>query len=320
MSGDIVMKYEKPFKTYEEQADLLVARGMVASRDELILRLQDADYYRLSGYWHIFKRSDGLFLEGTSLAKIWELYTFDRQLKLVVFDAIERIEVYLRTQLAYELAGRGGPFGYMQPEALPNLSRSGYDKLIQRCRTAYARSREPFAIHFKSDYSGDELPPYWVLVNLMDFGMVLTLYRGAPNDVRKSIASRFDLKPRVMDSWLVALNTIRNICAHHGRLWNRVLGTKPMIPREKNDPRWHEPFEVRPDKIFSILTILSYMLETAAASSAWRARLFLLLRTRLPDDLRRMGFVKGWESCPIWTKWLSEYAEGYEMKRRGNDD
>ncbi len=298
------MKYEKPFKTYEEQADLLFERGMVADREELMLRLRDVGYYRLSGYWHIFKREDDSFIQGTSLDEVWDHYTFDRQFKLVVFDAIERVEVFLRTQLAYELAGESGPFGYVHPESLPNLNRSSYDKLMKRCREAYDRSREPFAIHFKNEYSENELPPYWALVNLMDFGTVLTLYKGAPNGTRKLIADLFEVAPRVLDSWLITLNTVRNICAHHGRLWNRTLGTRPMIPRKKNDSRWHEPVEVRPDKVFGALTILSYMLETAAPSTAWRTRLFSILQTRSPGDLRRMGFSKDWKLCPIWARWL----------------
>lgn len=298
------MRYEKPFKTFDEQADLLIGRGMAADRGELIQCLRSAGYYRLSGYWHIFKQKDDTFLDGTNLARVWDLYTFDRQFKLVVFDAVERVEVYLRAQLAYELAKSSGPFGYEDPQNLPNLSQVRYAKLMERCRKAYDRSREPFALHFKKDYSENSLPPYWALVNLMDFGMVLTLFRGAPNEVRESIASAFGIKPKVMESWLRTLNTVRNICAHHGRLWNRTLGTRPMIPRKKNDPRWHVPHEVRPDKVFAVLTILSHMLEVAAPNTAWRERLFALLGTCPQEDLRRMGFGDGWETCPIWTKWL----------------
>lgn len=299
------MRYEKPFKTYEEQADILTSRGMIANRSELICRLQDAGYYHLSGYWHIFLTDSNAFLEGTTLNQAWDLYIFDRQFRLITFDAIERVEVYLRTQLAYELAKTSGPFGFSNPANLPNLPKEDYDKLMGRCRNAHNRSREQFAMHFKEAYGDEhELPPYWVLVNLMDFGMITTLYRGAPAAVRKSVSRAFDIEPRVMDSWLVTLNTVRNICAHHGRLWNRTLGTKPTIPRKKNDARWHVPYEVLPDKMFAVLTILSHMLEIAAPSTAWRDRLFDLLNARSTADMCRMGFTAGWQACPIWARWL----------------
>ena len=108
-------EYKKPWLTFEEQADLLIVeRGLVADRDDLIAHLANVGYYRLSGYWFIFKRKpeadkegekDERFVEGTTFDQIWKLYTFDRQFRLIVLDAIERVEVYFRTQLAYELAG-----------------------------------------------------------------------------------------------------------------------------------------------------------------------------------------------------------------------
>lgn len=100
------MEYTKPFLTFEEQADLLMKdRGMVADRDDLIRHLQDVGYYRLSGYWHIHKKhGSDEFWEGTTFKRVWDMYVFDRQFRLVVLDAVERVEVYMRTQLAYLLA------------------------------------------------------------------------------------------------------------------------------------------------------------------------------------------------------------------------
>lgn len=100
------MEYTKPFLTFEQQADLLMNdRGMVADRDDLINHLRDVGYYRLSGYWHIHKKQGSdEFWEGTTFRRVWDMYVFDRQFRLVVFDAVERVEVYMRTQLAYILA------------------------------------------------------------------------------------------------------------------------------------------------------------------------------------------------------------------------
>lgn len=188
----------RPYGIYEAvqnvrgtSRDLIDQRGMVADRASLIEHLQDAGYYRLSGYWHIFKQPDDMFRGGTTFAKVWDLYTFDRQFRLVVFDAIERVEVYFRTQLAYELARTTGPFGFNDRNNLPNLGEERYGRFIRKCKEAFNRSREPFAIHFKDKYGDErELPPYWMLVNLMDFGMTLTLYKGASNGIRKRIAQK----------------------------------------------------------------------------------------------------------------------------------
>lgn len=301
------MEYTKPFLTFEQQADLLIdERGMVADWNDLIRHLQDVGYYRLSGYWHIHKKQDGTdkFREGTTFERVWETYVFDRQFRLVVLDAVERVEVYMRTQLAYLLAEQTGPFGFLDPANLPRLKQERYEHFMGKCHDAYGRARgsEPFAKHFHDKY-GDkqDLPPYWMLVNVMDFGMVVTLYKGAPVPVRKTIADDLGVSTKVLDSWLVTVNTVRNICAHHGRLWNRVIGNPPMIPRACE---WHEPFEVRNDKMFGTLTVLSYLLERVAPDTGWRDRLLGLVGGLSLCNQGRMGFARDWESCPLWARWL----------------
>lgn len=299
------MDYTKPSLSYEEQADLVIARGMICDREDLVNHLRDVGYYRLSGYWHGFRREDDMFVEGTCFSTVWERYAFDRQFRLLVFDAIERVEVSLRTKLAYELSREGGPFGYLSPDNLPRLKPVQYDRFIHTCRDKIERSREPFVEHFLNQY-GDchDLPPYWMIVNTMDFGQVLTLYRGAPAEVRGGIADELGLSARVLESWLVSLNTVRNICAHHGRLWNRVIGTKPAIPNAKRDGRWHEPYAVDPNRVFCIVTILSFLLEKVAPQTKWRDRMLDLFNRYPAVPKEDMGFTSGWQRCPLWSAWV----------------
>lgn len=174
-------------------------------------------------------------------------------------------EIYFRTRLAYELTKTTGVFGYRDNANLPGLSEEGHTRFIKKCEGAFNRSREPFAIDFKEKY-GDAhaLPPYWTLVNLVDFGMMLMLYRESANSIRKGVAADLGVSPKILESWLVCLNTVRNMAAHHGGLWNRRLGIQPTIPRRKNDVRWHEPHNVKPNRMFEALTVLSYLLERIA--------------------------------------------------------
>lgn len=304
------MRYTKPWLSYEQQADRLVNRGLLCDRQELIKRLVDVGYYRLSGYLYIFKLDptggDESFVPGTSLDKVWELYTFDRQLRLITLDAIERVEVYMRTQLAYLLAETSGPFGYLDKTTLPNMDYRAYGKFMTRCFGAYDRSRTLFIEHFKNKYGDShELPPYWTLVNIMDFGMMLTLFRGSPDSVKKSIAGELEVPPEVLESWLLTLNTVRNVCAHHDRLWNRRLGNQMKIPRRRRYPEWHDPYEVPNSNTCGLLTVLSYVLERIAPGTSWHGKLEMLLNAREEDDLRRMGFGEGWRECPLWSRWMT---------------
>lgn len=292
------MRYEKPYISLDNLADRLIARGLEASHEELVESLREVGYFRLSGYWNLFKRPDGTFREGASLAEVWRLYTFDRQLRLVCLDAVERVEVYLRARLAHLLARDYGPFGYLDSSGLPRLGEERRMRFIARCRAEYARSSEPFAVHFREKYGEvHDMPPIWMLANMMDLGSVITLYRGASAAIRNEIASELGVAARVLDSWLVSINTLRNCCAHHARLWNREFGTRPKIPR---DPCWHDPVEIGNGRLFGLLTVLSFLLETTAPKTRWRERLCVLLASLPTDDLRHMGFPEDWERCPIW--------------------
>ena len=317
------MKFEKVWLSFDEQADLLMKeRGLIADRANLIRHLKEVGYYRLSGYWYIFKRcnaagavdpTDERFVEGTTFEEIWGLYTFDRQLRLVALDAIERVEIYFRTQLAYELAKETGAFGYLDKRNLPRLNKDDYSNFVSHCKSEYARSREPFVLHFKKKYGDAEpMPPYWIMVNIMDFGTMLRLYRGASIEIRNRIANRIGVSARVLESWLITLNTARNICAHHGRLWNRGFGTRPTIPTVKKYPEWHEPFEIRSDNLLGVLTILSFLLERVAPDTSWRTKLFKLLETRTVADFNRMGFAEGWQESPLWKPWIESDGSGAE--------
>jgi abortive infection bacteriophage resistance protein len=201
----------------------------------------------------------------------------------------------------YRLAHAQGPFGYLDCANLPGLKPDEHAAFISRLATEYEGSQEQFIKHFRGAY-GDAhtLPPYWMITELMAFGTLLRLYRGSPQPVKREIAERFGVNAVVMESWLKTLNIIRNICAHHGRLWNRELGYKPKIPRK--DLRWHEPVVVPSNRVFGVLTILKYMLEEVAPQSGWTDRFLTLLDEY--SDLRRdrMGFPDGWEECPVWRR------------------
>jgi abortive infection bacteriophage resistance protein len=308
--GGFYMRYTKPALTFEQQADKLLQRGLIADRDTLIERLSVVSYYRLTGYWHIFRQPDPIqndqflddFQPGTNFDEIWNRYAFDRRLRLAVMDAIERVEIVVRTTLAYHHAHSYGPFGYTtEPSSLPNLKKEKQIRFLSSVLNESGRSKDTFVVHFDRKYASHHFYlPIWMAVEIMSFGSVFTMYKGCSSQIRQAVAIRFGEDDKVFETWLLTLNTIRNICAHHGRLWNRELGTKPRIPRKRKFPDWHTPVEVGNARMFGVLTICKWSLDRIAPQSQWVNRLRTLL-IEYPDiPLISMGFPDNWQASAIW--------------------
>lgn len=309
--GGFSVRFEKQALTIEEQVDLLTSRGMTGDAARIANSLAMANYYRLSGYWYPFQTAQDCFQPGTAFEQIWRRYTFDRHLRLLVMDALERIEITLRTQFAYHHAHSHGPFAYHDDSrSLPKLSETRWREFREKLLAEIDRSREPFLKHFRENYgTHHRVPPVWCAIEVISFGSLVTLCRNTTHKVKKSVANAFGVPPVVLESWILSLNSIRNICAHHGRLWNKELGVKPMIPLAADYPEWHEPISIGPERVFGILTICKHCLDHIAPQSHWPDRLSQLL-ARYPEiPIAEMGFPVNWLQSPIWKK--KEWRLGY---------
>lgn len=295
------MKFTKPPLSYQQQADLLAARGLVIDDQAALLRqLQAVGYYRLCSYWHPFKLPDSTFAAGTTFDTVWSYYVFDRQLRLAVMDAIERVEVAVRTALVTQLAMRYGQFAHTDPRHFPSALLSTHTRFVDELREEARRSKEVFVEHFRANY--DEFPdlPVWAAAETMTFGAMFTLFKMSERRVQRDVANRYGVAGPVLLSWLQTLNYVRNLCAHHARLWNRELAIKPVVPDLKNAPAWHTPQPIANNRPFVVLTLLHFMLAQIAPQSAWRARLYALF-DRFPGiPTAPMGIPAGWRDHALW--------------------
>lgn len=295
------MKYIKPPLTFEEQANLLINRGLeVANPESLLIHLNNVSYYRLSAYWYPYRQLDDTLKSGTTFEMIWRRYTFDRQLRLLVMDAIERVEIAFRTQLTNIFTLKYGAFGHLNPANLPKIGSARWNDLIQKIRDEALHSQERFVEHYRQKYKEEADLPLWMAVELMTFGMLFTFFRGTESAIKRKVAAIYGISAEVLDSWLHCLNQIRNICAHHGRLWNRALGIKPAIPRLNKHPEWHRPVEVGNERLFAVLTLLRYLIAHTAPMSRWPVRVKKLLADYSDIPLAPMGYPRDWKDCPIW--------------------
>ncbi|WP_062381108.1 Abi family protein [Demequina pelophila] len=302
------MRYAKPALAFPEQAAQLMGRGLIADRAALIRRLETVSYFRLSGYAFAFRTAGSdRFRTGTRLEHVWLRYTFDRALRLLVLDALERVEVDVRTQLVTELAIGSGPFGYLDPAHLPGLSAHQHGRLLDRARTELQKSREDHAMHFKKKYAEHAHPPIWLMAELSSFGTLRELFTGASSDVRVTVADRYQVAPHVLDSWLRALTLVRNICAHHGRLWNKHLGHSPVIPRRSSkrpmSASWHHPIPTPEARIFPVMCALAHLMMVIAPESTWRTRVDDLVTRHAEIHPSEMGFPVGWRHHGLWNRY-----------------
>lgn len=274
----------------------------MADRAELIAILSHLNYYRLSAYLYPYRANNGSesFKPGTEIDAVLQVYRFDEQLRNVLVAGLERVEVSFRTSLAYECSHSFGPFGYVEATNLPDCSRGDLVKLLAKITEEKDKSSEQFKEHFCDKY-GDKHPflPIWMAVELMSFGTLNSLLRGLDHRIRQKIASRYSIDQVVLTSWFLALNALRNLCAHHSRIWNRIFGVKPRIPHK--DILWIKPFSIPNDRVFGLASVLAYLSARIGDADAWRWRFVGLMSGRPAGaPLVSMGFPEGWEKHPIW--------------------
>lgn len=296
--------YNKPPLTFDDQLNLLIGRGLSTSdRDKAKHNLECISYYRLSAYWYPFRVRDGSgkitdqIRPGTTFEKVLELYEFDRQLRLLIIDAIDRVEISIRTQLTYRLAHQYGAFAHIDPKNFH--PRFNHTKWLNDIQPEILRSREEFIRHYQREYSGFPTIPIWMLTEVMTLGSLSKLYEGLNNEDKKPIAQYFGVHHKALADWLHTLTYIRNICAHHGRLWNRELSIKPERPNHVN---WQAPITPANDRIYFVLLMLRHLLRQIAQGDRWHIFCDSLIDPIAANPFWRnaMGMPDNWKSHPIW--------------------
>lgn len=301
------MRYEKPALSFDQLAELLLSRGMTGESAAVARYLATVCYYRLSGYWYPFRVEDPEspgtrlddFVPGTRFQDVVDRYEFDTELRSLVFQRIGRFEVRLRNQLAHEHSLDGGPFAYVDhPSTAPGMKPHDHSRFVSSIQRERERSKDGFVRHFRETYGGDHWNmPVWMATELMSKGVLRTWYENSPPEVRRRVAAYWRVHDTVLTSWIASLHVVRNVCAHHGRLWNKVLGIQPKIPRDRI---WHDPVEITGKRVFGTLTILQFAQDSPPVQDRLRDRLEEIFVAYPSIPLEQMGFPPGWRKSPLW--------------------
>ena len=296
--------YNKPALPIEDQIDKLIILGMTIA-DRLLAEhcLQHISYYRLSAYWLPFENPKGhagpRFQPNTTFENVIALYDFDRRLRLLVLDAIERIEVAVRGSWAYQMALLGGSHEYLKADHYADIT-----KFIKNGGTLgreLDRSKDTFIRHYKAEYSGPKFPPVWMAAELLSFGSLSQWYAALKEPkVRQSISAPFEIDETIFVTFVHQLAIVRNICAHHGRLWNRMLDVAFTLPRTKPADLVPALNRREPKRVYNTFAMLQFLLSKADPTNDWGKRLITLMETLPAGRATEMGFPLNWNDFNIW--------------------
>lgn len=293
------MRPEKVALTLDEQVARLRDRGMRVVDDERARHfLGHLNYYRLRGYWIGSElpsaSGEHEFGPGTDFDEIIALYDFDRRLRLLVNDAVERVEVSLRTGWAYVLGHAYGPIAHRDPRWF----NKHHDKMVGRVEALFHDRKEIYLRHY---LDRNEEPPIWALCEALSFGD-LSKWLAAIRDhtTRQQIADIYGLAEVVLCSFNENLVFVRNVCAHHGRLWNRVMTLTMTLPKKPSALR--SQMQLAPElrnRIYNTLLMLAWLMRRVSPGSEWHLRVREHAESR-PDLWFDMGFPDGWKLFDLW--------------------
>ncbi len=294
--------YNKLPLSIEDQVSFLKQQGLII-KDLAYARqiLETVSFYRLSGYTLPFKKAHyslgpRKFKANITFELIWNIYQFDKELRLLVSDVIEAIEIAFRTSLVNKMSVLYGGHWYLDEKHFKNLIQHA---LFVKVVDQIVRDKsEVFIRHYYNHYSNPSYPPVWMLVECLSFGTCSKLFRNLKSVAdKKSISEIFQQHPTVIDSWMASLTYIRNLCAHHSRLWNRWFVISPLLPRK--DPVASRIGE-KDFSFYRVVYILHKLISSFSANSSWRKKLYKLFEQYPDVPFYIMGFSKEWSKDIFW--------------------
>lgn len=259
--------YDQPQISVAEQIELLKSEKLTFSDENKAQHiLENISLFRMKSYLvSLRKPHSRQFKEGTSFEDAYSLYKFDSALRKMICSELEKIEVSIRTQLSLIMSDEAGIYWFENPANFRNVSR----------------------------------PATLLTFEISSFGSLSIMYKWLKaGHARRKMARFYGLSDTVMESWLHSIVYLRNICAHHNRLWNRRLSINALVPRNTYLPFINIPQDTK--KVYYILSIILYLLQAVNPQNTFAARFKSLLAEYPKVDTVAMGFPGDWENETLW--------------------
>ncbi|MDE6264978.1 MAG: Abi family protein [Paramuribaculum sp.] len=290
--------YNQPQISILEQIRILKSEGLVfADANTAQHQLSNISLFRLKSYLKPLRiAGTRKFKENAYFEDAYSLYKFDSTLRKIIYAELEKIEISIRTQLSLIMGEEAGIYWFKDTINFRDTNR--HMALLSNLKTELNRSDDEAILEFRRNYS-NTFPPSWMTFEVSSFGTLSMMYRWLkPGHSRRKVAKFYGLSDTVMESWLHSIVYVRNICAHHSRLWNRKLSINPLIPRNTQLPFITTPDDTK--RVYYILSIILYFLQTVNPQNTFALRFKSLINNYPNVDLRAMGFPVNWENEVLW--------------------
>lgn len=296
------MDYTKRPLDYPQILQLLKVRGLIVSdENEALRQLKIISYFRLANYMHPMEadKVTHVFKPDSTFENATDLYYFDKQLRVLLFTAVQSIEIALRSKVIHHLSIKYGAFWFMGEHLSENLAL--FDENLSHISKELKRSREDFISEHFTKYTSPLFPPAWKTLEVVSFGTLSKLLENfSDKHVKKAIARVFNLPQHIyLESWIKCIAVLRNCIAHHSRIWNRKFPLKPQLPLRLNG-MWVDCSKVERTKLYAQLCCLAYLQNHIHPDNDFKQQLKSLLQNHPNVDVAAMGFPINWRNEPLW--------------------
>lgn len=297
-------RYDKSALEYDEILSMLKERGLVILNDNRAVDcLRTVSYFRLANYFRPMeedKKTHG-FKTGSFFESAIDLYEFDQELRSILFDATQNIEIALRSKMIHLISLKYGAFWFADASLFYDVEI--FESCMQHLRHEVERSREDFIIEHLKRYSEPDIPPVWKTLEVATFGTLSKLLCNfKDSSMKKRIAREFDLpQHKVLENWIKCMVTLRNHIAHHSRIWNRNF---PNIPQTNVSLKgaWLSQSIQHSHKLYSYLCCIQYMLNSINDANDFPQNLSTLFDKYPNSDLQAMGIPQDWKTEELWCR------------------
>ncbi|HOU84785.1 MAG TPA: Abi family protein [Spirochaetota bacterium] len=307
------MKYKKDPKTIQQQIELLKERGLSFNNEkEAESILSSVSYYRLSAYFLTFQHKDGThaFKPNATFNYAYNTYLFDGELRHILFNAIETIEIALKARMINLLSIEYGSLWYINN--IYFFNKEWHADCLEIIKKDINNSKEVFIEHYRSKYSDPEMPPAWIALEVVSLGTISKMYKNLlKGKIKTEIAKSFGLPVDVFSSWIETLAYVRNLCAHHSRVWNRILVKKPILPNRVKNKWVTLPFQMKTVddtnenehlkiRIYPVLCLIQYLIRTIDNKNSIFNEMKSCLTMYPTVPISYMGFPDNWVEDDFW--------------------